>query len=414
MSRRKIPSDYVPPVYIDTDLNHSSSDLHESLMTPTTSVSYPNSTVDNMSSASSDDNSDSDDSSMRPRIVNGGFKSLTADRVRQARARVAQMKQSFQAWTPPAPKPGDEAPAPPSADTIRKRTEQMAVLSTITTSSGWDFKLRELVMREAREGNPEDDARMATVGRSSNNPRPQPAVPSPVPQPRGRPVSAMPSSRGSSPRSFQRSPSPSISSLSSFKSDLAAPTVPAVAARHRTINYGTIIRGYDERLQEIVMEVSKNEHPIAPLNMSRTKSASATSLRRKSTATSLPPTPSEEPASASPTPDRSRPTVRRRVSAVIPGTMVPMPPSQPQPAEPELPSGPTPSQRRRAASFHSSMGIMALAGDGSVPPVPAVPEKHRRKPVVSYITARSTSSSPVPNDLEARVELGVAMPAGKR
>jgi hypothetical protein len=52
-----------------------------------------------------------------------------------------------------------------------KRTDQLGRLGLITAASGWDIKLRELVMREATMGDPEEDEKKLKESIASNNKR---------------------------------------------------------------------------------------------------------------------------------------------------------------------------------------------------------------------------------------------------
>ncbi|KAI8853825.1 hypothetical protein BC829DRAFT_486580 [Chytridium lagenaria] len=109
---------------------------------------------------------------------------LTAERRRSARARLSAALSAVKPWSPPVvppePKPASapiplqrmyddsdsrtfspaftpipfdasslNPPSSPSPETIARKTYQMGHLNIITSSSGWDIRLKELVMKEA-------------------------------------------------------------------------------------------------------------------------------------------------------------------------------------------------------------------------------------------------------------------------
>ncbi|KAJ1555365.1 hypothetical protein HK096_002796 [Nowakowskiella sp. JEL0078] len=119
-----------------------------------------------------------------PVLTTRAFETLSIERRMQARAKLHAVISSQKPWRPPlgqlasaasavananASKPDEDEdntadvpsievktkPIVADEATIKKRTKQIGTLALITAASGWDIKLRELVMREAKIGDPE-------------------------------------------------------------------------------------------------------------------------------------------------------------------------------------------------------------------------------------------------------------------
>ncbi|KAJ3056922.1 hypothetical protein HK097_002713 [Rhizophlyctis rosea] len=159
---------------------------------------------------------------------------------------------------------------------VKMRTSQMGRLNLITAASGWDIKLRELVMREAKEGDllsPSTPTSPSTTSQSSTSPTSANQNPTSA-------AAALHARRLSSRRSTPLLSIPSQHTTLSLNArssillspqplDLPTPSYfdPAAAAHHnrprsqtlyrRASQFNTIVRGYDERLREIVMEAAK-------------------------------------------------------------------------------------------------------------------------------------------------------------
>ncbi|RKO86332.1 hypothetical protein BDK51DRAFT_47060 [Blyttiomyces helicus] len=238
----------------------------------------------------------------------------TVERRRAARARLSSALSTSKPWRPPGaaqrdekgrekgtekPVSAGEAAVPPAAepevappvekvdeapttatvlpDSKSRKTNQLGRLTMITAASGWDIKLRELVMKEAKLS-PEPVPRKIHARRSmsalslqiSPTPRPISTLFSPVEEePSSSPSSFVPPSPCASPESTDEPPE---TPLSSFPSSIPRPIRNPHA---RASEFGAIVQGYDERLREIVMEAAQPSIDGSARRMRRSQSCVA-------------------------------------------------------------------------------------------------------------------------------------------
>ncbi|KAJ3032664.1 hypothetical protein HDV00_007279 [Rhizophlyctis rosea] len=179
---------------------------------------------------------------------------------------------------------------------VRMRTTQLGRLNMIAAASGWDIKLRELVMREAKTGElppPPGMSTSASISSAASTPAASASSSSSsTPAPSSKSIPPSTSTAHQKPRLTHRRSTPLLSLTSSHQnptqlirsSMLLSPQVEDMPTpdyfdpvakermgarrRSRTLwggrrgEVGVIVGGYDERLREIVLEVSRGEEGV--------------------------------------------------------------------------------------------------------------------------------------------------------
>ncbi|KAJ3281127.1 hypothetical protein HK104_000190 [Borealophlyctis nickersoniae] len=142
---------------------------------------------------------------------------------------------------------GGEQKAELDEETVEMRTRQLGRLNMITAASGWDIKLRELVMKEANLGDPQSEIKPR---RNLHNRRSSPALVAPHTRKSIFSAHGQPAHPSAIRSNMLLSPQPQDMPVPSYFDESA--TV------HRRANqFNSIVKGYDERLREIVMEAAK-------------------------------------------------------------------------------------------------------------------------------------------------------------
>ncbi|KAJ3121064.1 hypothetical protein HK098_004033 [Nowakowskiella sp. JEL0407] len=334
-------SDYESSYYSEDD---SSSLSDSDSYTDTSGSSATSSTASSEDSEEDYSSDDSEDSipplpflfsvqkKSSPPILCRPFTSITPERIKLARTKLSQAYSMQKQWRQHprnlatqaklltnsiADDEIDDKPSDllivPDQKTVKKRSEQLAVLGLISIASGWDIKLRELVLREARIGDPEHIPLSTPLLKSFTFPtKPEPPQKSheksngltlPPVIPNAPIIARAQSTLLEKPQEFVRRssvfskqnlpthltvPSPSDIAPSADSDTLSEAEYAQTQAKFLSINsqykrrnttVETIVSGYDERLREIVMEAGRRSS-VTAMQTIRRKSVSASVIAR--------------------------------------------------------------------------------------------------------------------------------------